>query len=269
MLLMLLHIFFFALQSAVSFQQFAAERAKATNKYIDDWYSARLAPDGSVAYVAVLCAGSSGGNEAVFLIEKDGRRWAIPFEMQGGQNVCGNASTTTSLPQFRSATERTILLRTPHHHGDEQTWFAIRNGVPVIVRTEELDDITDSDKPKIVDYDRRVKAGRAKYPAPDRLIEVSPPSAQSVTSPADGNGEAAPSSAWPITCTVAQPKTHFFADDGKQQRAAYVQQGDHIDAAPAPAPLASEYVRARFRGAKKETIGLLKKSDLSCAANTP
>jgi len=264
---MLLHILFFALQSVVSFQQFAAERAKATNKYIDDWYSARVALDDSVAYVAVLCAGSSGGNEAAFLIEKDGRRWVIPFEMQGGQNVCGKASTTTSLPPFRETTERTILLRTPHHMGDEQTWFAIRNNVPVIVRIEELDDVRDSETPKIVDYDRRAKAGRGKYPAPDRLIEVSPP-LPPAASPVVSGEDATALRAWPITCTVAQPKAHFYSDEGQPQ-AAYVQQGDRVDAAAAPAPLASAFVRARFKGSKKATVGLLKKSDLNCAAGTP
>lgn len=259
---MLAHVvFFFTLQSVVSFQQFAAERAKATNKYIDDWYSARLARDDSPAYVAVLCARSSGDNEAAFLIEKDGRRWAIPFEEQGGQNVCGKASTTTSLPPFRDSAERSILLSTSHHHGDEQMWFAIRNGVPVIVRTEELDDITESETPKIVDYDRRAKAGRGKYPAPERLIEVSPPALPAV--PAQLDGDAAMS--WSLSCAVVQPKAHFYGEDGKQ-RAAYVQQGDHVDAAAAPASIAAEYVRARFHGAKKDTIGLLKKSDLTCAA---
>lgn len=70
------------------------------------------------------------------------------------------------------------------------------------------------------------------------------------------------------SCTVAEAKAHFYSDDGKP-RPAYVQKGDSVDVTPAPAPLSSEFVSARFKGAKRETFGLLKKSDLSCAATTP
>lgn len=71
-----------------------------------------------------------------------------------------------------------------------------------------------------------------------------------------------------VSCTVVQLKSHFYTDDGKQRRA-FVQRGDRVDVAPAPPGLSSEFVRARFKGAKKATIGLLKKSDLLCAAGAP
>jgi hypothetical protein len=84
-----------------------------------------------------------------------------------------------------------------------------------------------------------------------------------------GDSQAPPDAfASAVACTVAQPKAHFYSDAG-EPRAAYVQQGDRVDAMKAPAPLSADFVRARFKGSKKATIGFMKKTDLSCAAGAP
>lgn len=96
---------------------------------IADWYSLNLDDDKDLERVAVLCSPHKGA----FLIEKGQRFWEIAFSVDKQTAPCDDVPER--VPPWKAESERSIKhLQGPRGHAFE-TWFALRRGVPVVIRT--------------------------------------------------------------------------------------------------------------------------------------
>ena len=72
------------------------------------------------------------------------------------------------------------------------------------------------------------------------------------------------SRAAPSTCTVRAARATFFDVVTRDPLKAFVVSGDRVDVVPSQQVEGEPYLLARFTGPKVRTLGLLKKTDLTC-----
>ena len=96
---------------------------------IADWYSVNLDDEADLERVAVLC----GTHKGAFLVEKGTRAWEIAFAIDEQTAPCD--SVPDRVPVWMMRQEQSIK----HQHGPTghafETWFALRRGVPAVIRT--------------------------------------------------------------------------------------------------------------------------------------
>ena len=164
-------------EADAAFRSWVQQRAASEGRYVQDWWTANLDQDPAPERLAFLC--SKDSDEVEVVIEKDrAHRWAIRYQSDGRTQPACNPEQ--GLPPWRSTKEHHFRHYQGWHHGGHETWIALREGRPAVIRTSHVEDVTQQRKPVVIDWDARVRRHKGRHPAvrdpdanyPMQLVEI-------------------------------------------------------------------------------------------------
>jgi hypothetical protein len=155
--------------AAKAFQEFITTNAAQTDRYVEAWWEANLDADVGLERVALICDATGDDKKGYFIVEKDAaHRWEISFDVDSRTKACKAKPAAPPAWEHRAAT--TIELRQDFRDGYQVWNYAIRVGLPVIVREEQLDNAASGGKPAVKDWDLLIKKKKEKnYEQPEHM----------------------------------------------------------------------------------------------------
>jgi hypothetical protein len=158
--------------TAKTFRDFITKNATDESRYIEAWWEANLDADPGLEHVALLCDVGGDDRKGYFIIEKDeAHRWEITFDVDSRTKAC--QTKPAAVPAFEHRTAGSVELRQGFRDGYQVWNYAIRVGLPVIVREEQLDNAAAGGKPAVKDWDLLIKKKKEKnYEQPEHMRQL-------------------------------------------------------------------------------------------------
>ena len=155
--------------AAKPYRDFITKNATDENRYVEAWWEANLDTDAALERVAVLCDATGDDRKGYFIVEKDeSHRWEISFDVDSRTKLC--QAKPAAPPTWEHRSTGTIELRQGFRDGYQVWNYAIRVGLPVIVREEQLDNAAAGGKPAVKDWDLLIKKRKEKnYEQPEHM----------------------------------------------------------------------------------------------------